>query len=63
MLRFKSCPRCKGDVILDQDQYGWYEYCLQCGYIGDLVHIEELAQEQASDTKEDRKAGPKHLSR
>ncbi len=33
MLRFNDCPRCKGTVILDKDEYGWYEQCLQCGHL------------------------------
>jgi len=37
MLRPKSCPRCKtGDVGVDRDHHGWYEYCIQCGYLRDL---------------------------
>ena len=36
MLRFKSCPRCKGDMISDSDRYGLYEQCLQCGYLRDF---------------------------
>jgi hypothetical protein len=44
-IRLKSCPRCKGDVVLDNDHYGWYEQCLQCGHISDLPdcvpHTEE----------------------
>lgn len=36
MLRLKSCPKCKGDVRIDRDQYGWYEQCLQCGHVQDL---------------------------
>lgn len=36
-LKKEACPRCqKGDIALDKDQYGWYEYCLQCGYVHDL---------------------------
>jgi ssDNA-binding Zn-finger/Zn-ribbon topoisomerase 1 len=39
-IRLRSCPRCnKGDVSLDKDQYGWYEYCLQCGYMRDMAQI------------------------
>ncbi len=34
-----SCPRCKGDLFLDHDDYGWYWQCLQCGYI---LYLEEL---------------------
>lgn len=36
-LKVDGCIRCKnGDVALDKDQYGWYEYCLQCGHISEL---------------------------
>ena len=36
MMRLKSCPKCKGDVMIDRDHYGWYEQCIQCGHISDL---------------------------
>ena len=36
MFRWNSCPRCKGDVLIDRDEYGWYEECLMCGYTHDL---------------------------
>jgi DNA-directed RNA polymerase subunit RPC12/RpoP len=39
MWRLKGCPRCKGDILVDRDQHGWYEWCLQCGYRHDLIHI------------------------
>ena len=39
MFSRKSCPRCKGDVRVDRDQYGWYEQCLMCGYMRDLESI------------------------
>ncbi len=40
MLRLRSCPRCKmGDITVDRDHYGWYEYCIQCGYMRDLVSV------------------------
>jgi len=36
----KRCPKCNGNIFVDQDSninsgenyYGWYEWCLQCGY-------------------------------
>ena len=31
--KFKSCPRCGGDIFLDADLAIWYEHCLQCGYL------------------------------
>ncbi len=42
MIRFKGCPRCGGDVRLDQDHYGWFEECLQCGYSRDVTSIKEF---------------------
>ncbi|MFC1910973.1 hypothetical protein ACFLXC_06875 [Chloroflexota bacterium] len=36
MIRTKSCPKCKGVVLIDRDQYGWFEQCIQCGLMKDL---------------------------
>jgi len=36
MWRLKSCPRCKGDVLVDRNHNSWHEWCLQCGYQHDL---------------------------
>ena len=33
MMWLKSCPKCRGDLFLDKDEYGWYKECLQCGYM------------------------------
>ena len=42
MWRFKGCPRCKGDMLVNQDHNDWYEWCLQCGYRHDLIDIMEV---------------------
>ena len=39
MIWLKECPRCQGDLILDQDQYGRFKTCVQCGYLRDVVEI------------------------
>jgi len=31
MMWLKSCPRCRGDLVLDSDYYGHYVSCIQCG--------------------------------
>jgi hypothetical protein len=31
--KLKSCLRCSGDIYIDKDFDGWYEHCLQCGYM------------------------------
>ncbi len=38
-LKSKSCPRCRGYIVIDRDVDGWYEMCLQCGYLRDLKSI------------------------
>ena len=38
-IRLKGCPKCKGDVVIDNDHYGWYEQCLQCGHVSDLPDV------------------------
>ncbi|MFH1002885.1 MAG: hypothetical protein V1780_01920 [Chloroflexota bacterium] len=39
MLRLKGCPRCYGDLLVDRDEHGWYEQCIQCGYQHDLPQL------------------------
>lgn len=33
------CPKCGGKILIDKDIHGWYEQCLQCSYMRDLVTI------------------------
>jgi hypothetical protein len=57
VLRRKSCPKCKtGNVSIDRDQYGWYEYCIQCGYVRDLISMVEPGQPPSGEKKRGRKA-------
>ena len=39
MLNREGCPRCKGDVRVDRDEYGWYVECIMCGYMRDLASV------------------------
>jgi len=56
MLILKNCPKCKtGAIGFDRDQYGWYEYCIQCGYVRDLIGMVELRQKPANSVKERRR--------
>ena len=36
MFWFKLCPRCKGDLLEDRDQYGSFITCMQCGFSKDI---------------------------
>jgi hypothetical protein len=42
MIKFKNCPRCRGDIRIDKDYYGGYENCIQCGYVKDLEELSEF---------------------
>ena len=51
MWKFKGCPRCGGDIYLDQDESSWYEHCLQCGYTCELKSIAEFEEQKATREK------------
>lgn len=57
MLRMiKVCPRCGGNMLLNNDLYGWYEQCLQCSYLRDLDAIFRV-KEQPMEQVENRGLG------
>ncbi len=31
--KLKGCPRCDGDLSVNDAEYGMVENCLQCGYL------------------------------
>jgi len=35
----RKCGKCGGSVYVDNDTFGWYEQCLQCGHISDLEKV------------------------
>lgn len=37
--------------MLQKDNYGWYEECLQCGYVHDLLTIAEAEWKRAEEEK------------
>ena len=41
MIYFKGCAKCQADRVLDEDHYGSFYKCLQCGRQVD-VEIQEL---------------------
>lgn len=36
MIRFKMCPKCRGDLCVTSDSFGKYVSCFQCGYLKDI---------------------------
>ena len=58
MLKQKSCPRCKnGNVAIDRDHYGRYEYCIQCGYMRDLGNTVQVKQQAWDGTEMKARVG------
>ena len=49
MLFLKCCPRCKGDIYVENDTYGHFMECLQCGFSRDLPDTKERAVAEAPD--------------
>jgi hypothetical protein len=39
MWSFKGCPKCRGDVFIDEDLDTTYEKCLQCGYEREMARV------------------------
>lgn len=61
MLGLKSCPRCKGDILIDRDHLGWYEQCIRCGYQHDLKVLDEAKGYAKKDIREySRQEGTRH---
>jgi len=43
-------PKCGGKIMIDKDIHGWYEQCLQCSYMKDLVAVHpEVKKPKAED--------------
>jgi ribosomal protein S27AE len=59
MWKFRSCPRCGGDIFLDNEEHVWFEHCLQCGYIRELKSIAEFSRRVESTVPAGRRAGRK----
>ena len=52
VISLNSCPKCQGDMVLDnKDEYGWYEQCLQCGYLRDLEVIVQVERQPAAEKR------------
>ena len=53
--KFKSCPRCDGDMFVDRDLYGWHEQCLQCGYARELRNMIKSKQQAWREKEKKRR--------
>jgi uncharacterized protein YbaR (Trm112 family) len=46
MIKFKACPKCRGDLFLQSDHYGKYLQCFQCARIFDLEALPKVHRQQ-----------------
>lgn len=46
----KRCRRCGGNIYIENDQFGWYEQCLQCGHTADMGSIIYAGDEVSQDS-------------
>ena len=51
MLLFKACARCHGDMQVNQDFYGDYKQCLQCGMTVDIEREDDLLVAMLNDRR------------
>ncbi len=40
MFYLKACTKCRGDLILEQDAYGDFLKCMQCGTLIDVDEVQ-----------------------
>ena len=55
--KFRSCPKCSGDIYVERDNDETYERCLQCGYVkltGSSLHTYQYAIEQENENFNNR---------
>ena len=57
----RSCPRCRGSMIIERDWYGAYGTCLCCGYVHEAVTAPpiDLLEEEESHPRQ-RRRQPSH---
>ncbi|MCH7541335.1 hypothetical protein IH981_00960 [Patescibacteria group bacterium] len=52
----KSCPRCTGSMLFEEDMHGAYSTCLSCGY----VYEPDMAQILESHREEEKRNPARH---
>ena len=56
MIKFKVCPKCRGDLYLAEDAFGKYASCLQCGYLKDMVEGQVANPAPSTERESKRRA-------
>jgi DNA-directed RNA polymerase subunit M/transcription elongation factor TFIIS len=47
MWYLKNCPRCRGNIFIDEDVGGRFEKCLQCGYEREILNTSPVNKSQS----------------
>jgi hypothetical protein len=58
----KSCPRCRGLMIVERDCHGTYGSCISCGYVHEVLvrpPVDPAAEEAALPVRQ-RRRQPSH---
>ena len=50
----KGCPRCKGDMLVDYDEDGWYAKCMQCSCRAELKDTTKFSESREGKETEAR---------
>ena len=45
MFFLKGCPKCHGDFLEKEDEFGKYWICIQCGSLIDLANLNDETQD------------------
>ena len=47
MIYLKACPKCRGDLTMNRDEYGKFVSCLQCGFMREIGVAAPVAEPSA----------------
>ena len=57
----RSCPRCRGAMIMERDWYGSYSSCLSCGFVHEMLSSPPIDLDAESSRPErQRRRQPSH---
>ena len=55
----RSCPRCSGSMLFEEDWHGAYSTCLACGYVYEFGATASLELEAEGEHRQ-RRRQPSH---
>ncbi|MEX0621545.1 MAG: hypothetical protein WD187_00925 [Candidatus Woykebacteria bacterium] len=56
----RSCPRCNGSMLFEEDLYGAFSTCLACGYVYEFGATASLEVDRDSENQRQRRYRPRH---